>query len=86
MVEEHQRLGVVNGEINPVDSTISRPVSYSDLDLSRDSDFQELEDRIHDTAEDVCAELDSLHPALHDRDEERKCVESATRDALNQVR
>jgi UrcA family protein len=85
-VEKRQLLGRVDGEINPVELSISRPVSFSDLDLSREADTRELRDRIHDTATDLCAELDARAPELRgDRDADRECVRNATRNAMREV-
>src|SRR5471032_1228975 len=71
-VEKRQLLGRVDGEINPVELSISRPVSFSDLNLSQEADYRELRGRIHDTATDLCAELDARVPELRgDRDADR---------------
>jgi len=85
-VEKRQLLGRVDGEINPVELSVSRPVSFADLDLSREADYRELRDRIHDTATDLCAELDARVPELRgDRDADRECVRNATRNAMRDV-
>ncbi len=85
-VEKRQLLGRIDGEINPVELSVSRPVSFSDLDLSREADYRELQDRIHDTATDLCAELDARVPELRgDRDADRECVRNATRNAMRDV-
>jgi UrcA family protein len=58
-------------------------VNFADLDLSRDADYIELRERVHDTATDLCAELDSRIPELRgDRDADRECVRNATRNAM----
>jgi UrcA family protein len=86
-IEKHQVLGNVNGELNPTEFSISRPVSFSDLDLSRDADYMELRDRVRETARDLCAELDARVPDLRgDRDADRECIRSATRNAMADVR
>jgi UrcA family protein len=85
-VEKQQLLGRIDGEINPVALSISRPVSFSDLNLAREADYRELRDRIHDTATDLCAELDARVPELRgDRDADRECVRNATRNAMRDV-
>ena len=85
-VEKRQRLGRIDGEINPVELSISRPVSFSDLNLAREADYRELQDRIHDTATDLCAELDTRVPELRgDRNADRECVRTATRNAMRDV-
>ena len=82
-VEKRQLMGRVDGELNPVELSISRPVNFSDLDLSRRADTIELRERIHDTATDLCAELDARVPELRgDRDADRECVRTATRNAM----
>jgi UrcA family protein len=85
-VEKRQLLGRVDGEINPVELSISRPVRFSDLNLSQEADYRELRDRIHDTATDLCAELDTRVPELRgDRDADHECVRNATRNAMRDV-
>jgi len=85
-VERRQLLGRVNGEVNPVELSISRPVSFSDLDLSREADRIELGARVGDTARDLCAELDARFPELRgDPDADRECVRTATRTAMRSV-
>lgn len=44
------------------ETTISRIVSFSDLDLSKAADADELRARVRTTAKDLCAELDQLYP------------------------
>jgi UrcA family protein len=65
---------------------MSRPVSFSDLDLTSDEDYLELRDRIHDTAQDLCYQLDAQVPGLRgDRSADRECVRNATRNAIRAV-
>ena len=86
-IEKTQMVGNINGEVDPTEFSISRPVSFSDLDLSRRADYMELRDRVHETARDLCAELDARIPDLRgDRDADRECVRSATRNAMAEVR
>jgi UrcA family protein len=85
-VEKRQLLGRIDGERNPVELSISRPVNFADLDLSRDADFIELSARVRDTATDLCAELDARFPELRgDRSADRECVRNATRNAMRTV-
>jgi len=85
-IEKRQRMGRINGEVNPTEYSLSRPVSYSDLDLTRDADYLELKSRVRDTAMDLCAELDARVPDLRgDKSADRECVRSATRNAMRQV-
>lgn len=85
-LQTQQLVGHINGEVDPVEFSISRPVDFSDLDLSRDSDFFELRARIHDTALNLCAELDARVPELRgDREADRECVRTATHNAMRDV-
>ena len=49
-IEKRQLTGRINGEVNPTEYSLSRPVSFSDLDLTRDDDYLELKARVRDTA------------------------------------
>ena len=85
-VEQRQLLGHINGEVDPVERTISRPVNFSDLNPSRESDYMELRARVRDTARDLCDELNARFPDLRgDRSADRECVRNATRDAMRAV-
>ena len=85
-VEKRQLLGNINGERNPTAYTIERPVDYSDLNLADASDRRELRARIHDTAEELCYQLDGRFPQLRgDRSADRECIRNATRNALRDV-
>jgi len=86
VIEKRQLVGRINGELNPTEFTLSRPVSFSDLDLTRDEDFLELRARVRNTARDLCYELDARIPALRGYpSEDRECVRKATRDAMHAV-
>jgi UrcA family protein len=81
-----QRLGRINGEVNPTEFRISRPVNFSDLNLLHDSDYLELKARVRATARDLCAQLDERVPQLRgDRSADRECVRDATRNAMRDV-
>src|SRR5258708_3699187 len=85
-IEKNQVTGRVNGEINPTEFSISRPVNFSDLDLSREADYIELRERIRATARDLCAELDERVRGLRgDPSADRECVRTATRNAMRDV-
>lgn len=85
-VEKRQLMGRINGEVNPTEYSLSRPVNYSDLDLTRDADYLELKARVRDAAMDLCFELDARVPQLRgDRSADRECVRSATRNAMREV-
>jgi UrcA family protein len=85
-VEKRQRIGRINGEVNPTEYTISRPVSFADLDLSSGAGHQELWLRVHQTARDLCHQLDVQVPQLRGDDSaDRECVRTATRNAMREV-
>src|SRR3569833_3280598 len=46
-----QRLGRINGEVNPTEYRISRPVNFSDLNLLHDEDYLELRSRVRAAAQ-----------------------------------
>ena len=82
-VEKRQLTGRINGEVNPTEYTISRPVSFSDLDLSREADYIELRARVRDAARDLCYQLEARVPQLRgDSSANRECVRNATRNAM----
>mgnify|MGYP001554937171 CR=1 FL=1 len=86
VAEEMERLGRINGEVNPTEFRISRPVNFSDLNLLHDSDYLELRARVRATAQDLCAQLDERVPELRgDRSADRDCVRDATRNAMRDV-
>lgn len=71
----------------PIEETsISRTVSYADLDLVKTSDADELRTRVRDTAKDLCTELDKLYP-LEPKDPDcvRKSVDRAMVQADNAI-
>jgi UrcA family protein len=81
-----QRTGRINGEVNPTEFRVSRPVNFSDLNLLHDSDYLELRARVRATAQDLCAQLDERVPELRgDRSADRDCVRDATRNAMRDV-
>ena len=82
-LEKHQLVGNINGEHNPTEFSLSRPVSFGDLNLADASDRQELRERIRDTAADLCFQLDARVPELRgDRSADRECIREATRNAV----
>jgi UrcA family protein len=64
--------------------SISRPVSYVDLDLSKAADAQKLRDRVKTAAADVCTELDKRFPKSQYMPEpaSQDCVGAATSESL----
>ncbi len=63
--------------------SLSRRVSYADLDLQMHADVMELERRINDTAEEACMQLAELYP-LGDTDMPT-CVRQAVAGAMEQA-
>ena len=85
-IEKRQMTGRFNGEINPTAYSLSRAVDFSDLDLSRSPDRAELRIRVHETAQDLCAQLEDRVPSLRgDRSASRSCVREASRQAMRAV-
>jgi UrcA family protein len=68
-------------------TSVSKGVTYSDLDLSKDSDVQILKDRARKAAQDVCREADRRAESPFDRriNYVPDCLASARRQALAQV-
>ena len=65
--------------------TLTRRVSYSDLDLTRHADVLELESRVSNMAETACAQLADLFPLDTDDPQNADCVRHAKASALAQV-
>jgi len=71
--------------------SMSLPVSYSDLDLSNPADVKELENRITQTATDVCRQLNKqfpsyLYPSVSQFPVRKQdCVQTAVTNAMAQV-
>ncbi len=63
-------------------TTISRAVSYADLDLAKPSGAAKLRNRIDDTAKDLCKELDKLYPM---EPKDRVCAKKADDGAMEQA-
>ena len=64
--------------------SISRAVSFADLDLTRAADRRMLRMRISDTAGDICEELNEPPPSAANLG--RSCQDIARRNAMDQVR
>ena len=62
--------------------TLTRQVSYADLDLSKTVDANMLKARIADKAIEACKQLDSLYPLLP---KDSDCVTKATDGAMEQA-
>jgi UrcA family protein len=68
-------------------TSVSRGVSYSDLDLSKDSDVGILRDRAREAALDVCRQADRRAGSLINRplNPSPNCVTTAKQQALADV-
>jgi UrcA family protein len=66
--------------------TLTRRVSYRDLNLTIVAGENELTKRVNDTAKAACKELDDLYPLTRSPAESAACVKKATDDAMVQVR
>lgn len=73
-------------------TSISLPVSYSDLDLSTPAGMKELEKRLSVTATGICRELNRRFPSdlywsVSQFPPGRRfdCVQNAVKDAMNQI-
>jgi UrcA family protein len=73
---------------NPEIISLTRAVSYADLDLGRPADVQELQRRIGTTARDICAELQRRFPRQNPEFvySATDCVKKATDDGMETVR
>lgn len=65
--------------------TMSRQVSYSDLDLSTAEGKAALEVRVKETAANICKQLDRRYPG-QSFDEDKNCVQEAIDEAMVSVR
>lgn len=57
-------------------------VSYSDLDLSIDSNAKVFKERVRDAARTICSDLDRMY---HLYESDKACASRAERDAMPQV-
>ena len=73
---------------NPELVSISRAVTYADLDLSKPSGVAELQTRVRNTARDVCGELSRLFPRTSGQYVYggTDCVRKATDDGMEAIR
>ena len=81
----HNLLGHLDGQVNPTVVSMSHPVSFADLDLTRQSDFNELRARVADTACGLCARLNDGFPDVIETTESRECIRDAIHNAMAQV-
>lgn len=67
------------GLLNKV--SMSRPVSYHDLDLTTRDGARELRDRVRDTARDICQQLAEEYP-YKQQPGSTKCYEGALKNGM----
>ena len=65
--------------------SLSRQVSYSDLDLTTAAGVGALKDRVVQTAKEACADLDRIFPSDLTEPANQDCVKSASEGGLAQV-
>jgi len=66
--------------------TLSRHVSYRDLDLNTPSGVAALDKRIKATAQEACNQLKTLYPLDMWRTDNPQCVSAAVQGAMQQVK
>ena len=73
---------------NPELVSISRAVTYADLDLSKPSGVAELQTRVRNTARDVCQELTRLYPKTGGQYVygSTDCIRKATDDGMDAIK
>ena len=81
--ETQTNLGVGNRGIYDVNS-LTKEVSYADLDLSKSSDDDRFIQRINDTAKGACAELKAKYPDPPHAPvtDDNQCMKQATDQAM----
>jgi|ERR1700733_641020 UrcA family protein len=65
--------------------TLTRHVSYADLDVSTHSGATELKTRVDATAKATCRELRRLFPFQTGNNDERTCINNAVKGAMVQA-
>jgi UrcA family protein len=63
--------------------TLTHHVGYGDLDLARSADAKTLEQRIRDSADEVCTQLAKVPP---EEPKSQDCVQQAVNGAMRQAR
>jgi len=63
--------------------SVSRRVSYANLDLTTQTGYDTMHGRVAQAAQDVCHELDKRNPL--DAADDRECARTATSNALRDV-
>jgi UrcA family protein len=73
--------GDLGGKVELI--SLTRRVSYSDLNLAMHADVMKLEQRINDTAKEACGQLEQLYPLADP--ETPNCVGQAVKGAMEQA-
>lgn len=63
--------------------SLSLTVSYAGLDLTKKSDYTEVEKRINDTAVEACKQLDKMYPLM---EADKSCVTKAADGGMTQLK
>jgi len=63
--------------------TVTRRVSYADLDLKKYSDVQALKQRVKEAAKLACKQIDTLYP--QEQSDTRSCIGQSVAEADRQV-
>ena len=82
--EGHSRTGIENQRLQ-----LSQNISYADLNLGTPAGQDELEARVRDAANSVCARLGEADPdptVMAQQQDQTNCVNDAVDDAMTQVR
>ncbi len=65
------------------ETTITRKVSYADLDLASVAGANELQKRVNDTAKELCKQLDDMYPLTAPTSTD--CARKSSSQAMEQV-
>jgi len=80
----HEQVGRSPSTGAPIERiSLTRQVDYSDLDLTKPADADELEKRVSDTAKEACKQLDSLYPLTPP---DPTCIGKATDGGMAQAK
>lgn len=66
--------------------SLTRRVSYADLDLSTYSGAKQLEERVHEVANTLCGELERRSASFPNAVARQACIKGAVADGMEHVR